>query len=142
KIVGYSLHRNLSAKGCIAALRMALRNNPVRESLIHHSDRGLQYCSSAYVKLLGKKTQISMTENGDPLENAIAERVNGILKDELLQDQYNSFEEARKSVARSIAVYNALRPHSSCDMLTPQQAHTKEGVLKKQWKNYYKQKEV
>jgi len=103
----------------------------------------VQYCSHDYVKMLDDKhIQISMTENGDPLENAIAERVNGILKDELLQLQYNSFEEAKKRVAKAIVVYNALRPHSSCDMLTPQQAHTKEGLLKKHWKNYYKQKEV
>ncbi len=72
-----------------------------------------------------------MTENGDPLENAIAERVNGILKDELLQEKYNSFEEAQKSVAKSISVYNTLRPHSSCAMLTPQAAHQKTGLLKK-----------
>ena len=83
-----------------------------------------------------------MTENGDPLENAIAERVNGILKDEFLQEKYDSFEEAQNSVAKSISVYNVLRPHSSCDMLTPQVAHQKQGVLKKHWKNYYKKKEV
>jgi transposase InsO family protein len=80
---------------------------------------------------LEKKTiKISMTENGDPLENAIAERVNGILKEELLQVKYDSFEDAQKSVARSIAIYNSLRLHSSCDMLTPMQAHKKEGELK------------
>ena len=72
-----------------------------------------------------------MTENGDPMENAIAERVNGILKEELLQEHYSNFEEAKKGVAKAISVYNALRPHSSCDMLTPEQAHTKEGALKK-----------
>jgi putative transposase len=69
--------------------------------------------------LENKTIKISMTENGDPLENAIAERVNGILKEELLEVKYDSFEDAQKRVARSIAIYNSLRLHSSCDMLTP-----------------------
>ena len=143
KIVGFYLSRTLEATGCIRALQMALNNCNDATKLIHHSDRGVQYCSQDYVKLLADRgIQISMTENGDPLENAIAERVNGILKDELLQEHYDNFEEAQKSVAKSICVYNTLRPHSSCAMLTPEQAHTKEGVLKKHWKNYYKQKEV
>jgi transposase InsO family protein len=143
KVVGFYLSQTLEATGCIRALQMALKGCANTTNLIHHSDRGVQYCSHEYVKLLeGRRIQISMTENGDPLENAIAERVNGILKDELLQQQYSSFEQAQKSVAAAISVYNTLRPHSSCDMLTPQVAHTKEGVLKKHWKNYYKQKEV
>jgi len=143
KIVGFYLSETLEATGSIRALQMALNNCNDTTNLIHHSDRGVQYCCYDYVKMLDDKhIQISMTENGDPLENAIAERVNGILKEELLQLQYNSFEEAKKRVAKAIVVYNALRPHSSCDMLTPQQAHTKEGLLKKHWKNYYKQKEV
>ena len=87
-------------KGCVAALKMAFRNNPGRDSLIHHSDRGLQYYSSAYMKVLGKKTRISMTEKGDPLENAIAERVNGILKDELLDKRFDGFREARANPGR------------------------------------------
>jgi putative transposase len=143
KIMGFYLSKTLEATGSIKALQMALDNCTDNSNLIHHSDRGVQYCSSDYVKILNDKSiMISMTENGDPLENAIAERVNGILKDELLQEKYDSFEEAQRSVAKSISVYNALRPHSSCDMLTPQVAHLKEGVLKKHWKNYYKKKEV
>jgi len=143
KVVGFYLSKTLEATGCIRALQMALNNCNDTSNLIHHSDRGVQYCSHDYVKLLaGRGIQISMTENGDPLENAIAERVNGILKDELLQQSYNCFEEAQKSVATSISVYNTLRPHSSCNMLTPQVAHQKTGLLKKHWKNYYKQKEV
>ncbi len=81
-----------------------------------------------------------MTENGDPLENAIAERVNGILKEELLQQQYPDFKMAQLSVAKAITIYNSLRPHSSCNMLTPQAAHLQTGSLKKHWKNYYKKK--
>lgn len=137
-IVGHKLFRDLSARGCVAALKMAQRNNPSREEegLIHHSDRGMQYSSSEYVKLLGKAS-ISMTENGDPLENAIAERVNGILKDELLKQQYATFREARESIDQAVNIYNHLRPHSSIDYLTPAQAHKRTGEIKRRWKNYY-----
>ena len=137
KIVGYHLNSGLSAKGPAAALRMALRNNPKREGLIHHSDRGLQYYSGGYMKLLGKKTRISMSEKSDPLENAIAERVNGILKQELLAKSFSSYAEARRQVAQAVGTYNHLRPHLSIDMLTPTEAHAHNGVLKKRWKNYY-----
>lgn len=137
KIVGFYLCEDLSAKGCILALKMALKNNPERENLIHHSDRGLQYYSGDYVKLLSPAIRISMTPNSDPLENAIAERVNGILKDELLEQRFNSFSEAQREVAIAISIYNHQRPHSSVDMLTPAIAHTHTGTLKKHWKNYY-----
>lgn len=142
KIVGFYLCEDLSARGCVLALRMALKNNPLRDNLIHHSDRGLQYCSADYVKLLqDNNIRISMTQNGDPLENALAERVNGILKDELLEVSYSSLAEAQQAVAMAISTYNHQRPHSSVDMLTPVIAHTKTGELKKHWKNYYKRKE-
>lgn len=141
KIVGYHLSRDLSAKGCVKALRMALRDNPQREGLIHHSDRGLQYYSSTYVKLLGS-TRISMTENSDPLENAIAERVNGILKQELLEKRFESFNEARASIDEAVDIYNNLRPHLSIDMLTPAEAHTRTGTLKRLWKNYFSNRPV
>lgn len=141
KIVGYKLFPDLSARGCVGALKMALRNDPARESLIHHSDRGMQYSSSEYVKLLGK-ARISMTENGDPRENPIAERVNGILKDELLEPRYNSFKEAREAIDRAVDIYNHLRPHSSVDNLTPEEAHTRSGQLKRRWKNYYSRRVV
>lgn len=137
KIVGHSLYRDLSARGCVAALRMALRNNPDREHLIHHSDRGLQYCSSRYMKMLGPKIRISMTEKSDPLENAIAERVNGILKDEPLERRFASFTEARIKIDEAVNTYNHLRPHLSVEMLTPDEAHTRTGTLKRHWKNYF-----
>lgn len=142
KIVGFHVSRTLEAAGSIRALNMALKDCGPVGNLVHHSDRGIQYCSRDYVRILtGKGIRISMTENGDPLENAIAERVNGILKQELLMERYGCFEDAQKSVARAITIYNNLRPHSSCDMLTPQKAHGKTGELKKRWKNYYKKKE-
>jgi len=138
KIVGFYLCEDLSAKGCVMALRMALKNNPSSDKLIHHSDRGLQYCSQDYVKLLqDNNIQISMTQSGDPLENALAERVNGILKDELLEVCYPSYASSQIAIASAISIYNYQRPHSSVDMLTPVIAHTKTGELKKHWKNYY-----
>lgn len=124
---------------------MALSGNPQPGRLIHHSYRGSQYCCADYVGILEKRyIKISMTQTGDPLENALAERVNGILKDELLEKQYQNFEQAQQAIAIAISTYNHHRPHSSIDMLTPVEAHMREGELKRRWKNYYspkKQKE-
>ena len=143
KIVGFYLSGTLEAAGCIKALKMAMGSTKTFAGLIHHSDRGVQYCSHEYVKLLEQKSiKISMTENGDPLENAIAERVNGILKEEYLQQKYQCFEDAQKSIAKTVAIYNSLRPHSSCEMKTPAEAHEIKGPLKRKWKNYYKKKEL
>ena len=137
KIVGWSLRKDLSAKGCVAALRMAKRDNPKRRDLIHHSDRGLQYYSREYLKALGKGVLISMSEKSDPLENAIAERVNGILKQELLEERFCSFPEAWSAVEKAVMVYNFQRPHLSIEMLTPAEAHLQTGRLRRFWKNYY-----
>lgn len=141
KIVGFYLSIDLSAEGCIRALEMALNNNPVLGRLIHHSDRGSQYCCSDYVKILNDNfIKISMTQNGDPRENAIAERVNGILKDELLDKSYLDYKEAVRSVSIAISIYNHQRPHGSIDYLTPIEAHFRSGKLKRRWKNYYSKK--
>lgn len=137
KIVGFYLAEDLSADGCWQALTMAIADasSPI---LIHHSDRGTQYCCMDYVALLTKNNiNISMTQSGDPLENALAERVNGILKDELLEEQYEDFNQARPGVALAVSIYNYQRPHSSIDMLTAAQAHLGKGALKRHWKNYY-----
>jgi len=143
QIVGFCLAPTLEAIGCINALQMALTGCRDHSQLIHHSDRGVQYCCGNYVDLLkSNHIRISMTENGDPLENALAERVNGILKEELLEQIYPDFKTAQPAVAKAIFIYNELRPHSSCNMLTPQIAHLQTGELKKHWKNYYKKKEV
>jgi putative transposase len=143
KIVGYNLGKTLEAIGCEQALKMAIRDNPVRcEQMLHHSDRGVQYCSAEYVKLLGEShIGISMTESGDPLENALAERVNGILKNELLAEKYDHYDQAQSAVDKAISIYNNKRLHSSIAMLTPQQAHGKTGELKRCWKNYYPKKQ-
>jgi putative transposase len=147
KIVGYSLSKTLSAKGCIAALEMAVKDNPERsQDIIHHSDRGVQYCCHAYVELLEKHhIGISMTQSGDPLENALAERVNGILKDEFLAERYDKYDQAKTAVEKAVSLYNNERPHLSIEMLTPEQAHGKTGELKRLWTNPYalkKAKEV
>lgn len=147
KIVGFCLHKTLSAQGAIIALKQALKNNPNTKGLIHHSDRGVQYCCHEYVEILQKyHIKISMTEKGDPLENPIAERVNGILKTELLEETYHSFEQAKQGIAVAISTYNYLRPHNSIGDLTPFVVHSNDGAInpKRLWKNYYKpkQKEV
>ena len=136
-IVGYCLHPFLTAEGCQKALEMALLNNWEKgKELIHHSDRGNQYCSFDYIrKLKGAGISISMTQYGDPYENAIAERVNGILKTDFrLNRVFISFEEAVKAVDKSIYNYNHLRPHMSCGYLTPAAAHLSDEPLKKHWK--------
>lgn len=140
KIVGYSLRKDLSAEGCLNALQMALLSRKhLHQQLIHHSDRGCQYCCKEYVDLLNENNiAISMTNNGDPYENAIAERVNGIIKSEFnLYSTQLGFEETSIMIQKTIAVYNQFRPHASCDYLTPDQAHKKSGTLKKRWKNYH-----
>jgi putative transposase len=148
KIVGFYVSETLSAMGSLKALSMALRACSQTTGLIHHSDRGVQYCCLEYVSLLkDNNIQISMMQSGDPLENrtggpAIAERVNGILKEELLADHYPNLAMAKKGIAQAIPIYNSLRPHSSCDMLTPQQAHQQSGDLRRRWKNYYKKMKV
>lgn len=138
KIVGYSFRNDLAAEGCITALQMALTNRVYKEQLIHHSDRGSQYCSQQYVKLLlENKIAISMTENGDPYENALAERINGIIKTEFnLHNTQLGFEQTSKLIEKSINAYNSLRPHASCDYMTPDETHLHSGQLKKRWKQY------
>jgi transposase InsO family protein len=138
KIIGYCLYPTLKKEGTINALQMALNSlSPISEApLIHHSDRGLQYCCADYIKLLQDRAiHISMTEKGDPYENAIAERINGILKEEFALDQdFKHFGIAELVVKKSIDTYNQLRPHLSCDNLTPDQASKKQGLLKSKWK--------
>lgn len=142
KILGYHLSHTLEADGGLEALKMALNAvNPVeRINLIHHSDRGVQYCSQNYVHLLqDAKAHISMTQKGDPYENALAERVNGILKSEWIHSEiYSNFDNAKIRVSEIIGIYNSTRPHLSCDMLTPNEAYVKTGKMKKRWKNYKK----
>lgn len=141
KIVGWSIGDTLEAKHSIAALLMAIKHAPKDlKGLIHHSDRGVQYCSDGYVRMLSRKgISISMTESGDPLENAIAERVNGILKTEWLYlNSYSGIEDAKRAVKSAIWTYNNLRPHLSLGMETPENVHLSGKPVTKMWKNYYR----
>jgi len=141
KIIGWHLSDNLGSDNAILALFMAISQLPANcGEIIHHSDRGIQYCSLKYVKILeAHGIKISMTENGDPYENAIAERVNGILKTEWLYDMnLHNHTEAWEAIEQIIRIYNTERLHSSIEMLTPDQAHSRTGKLKRLWKSYKK----
>ncbi|WP_338811879.1 IS3 family transposase (plasmid) [Bernardetia sp. Wsw4-3y2] len=131
KIVGFDVSNSLETVGCSNALKMALknRNYPLRE-LIHHSDRGVQYCSDEYQTILTKnRIRCSMTECYDPYENAVAERVNGILKQEfLLETQQSYLTWMKQLVQQSVQIYNQERPHFSLYMQTPEQTHQKENI--------------
>lgn len=137
KIVGYNLYPTLAKEGPLNALKMAiqtLKGPPV--GLIHHSDRGIQYCCDDYVSELDLyDVSISMTENGDPYENIIAERLNGILKKTFgLDAVFSDPGIATKTVDRAVYVYNHIRPHTSINNLTPEQAHELSGTIEKMWK--------
>lgn len=139
KIVGYALRADLSAAGPEAALLMAIAQRGSHQGLLHHSDRGCQYCSDGYISLLREnRIAISMTQSSDPRDNAIAERVNGILKVELLEGIFANLTRARSAVQEAIMIYNQHRPHSSVNMLTPAVAYTTQGELARRWKSYYK----
>lgn len=146
KIVGYHLSQQLKAKGCLIALSKAIRSLTVPATVIHHSDRGIQYCCDEYVSVLQHhNVAISMTQSGSPYDNAIAERVNGILKTELgLARIFTGYNEAVATVHQAIDAYNRLRPHLSCGNLTPDMAHQHQDSLIKKWKkkNYCKAKSV
>lgn len=145
KIVGYHMAETLDAVESIQALKMALSTFRPQAGIdpIHHSDRGVQYCSHGYVKLLQDyRFQISMTEKGDPLENAVAERINGIIKEEYLDTyQLKDIKEARQLLKTAVHLYNTERPHMSIGNLTPDQLHQAKPPpkTKKLWKNYYRE---
>ena len=138
KIVGYCLSPSLAAEGALEALHMAVRQYKpsTLRSVIHHSDRGIQYACSEYVNALGKiGAKISMAAKGNPYENPLAERVNGILKNEMgLDREFQFFDEAAHEVITTIEMYNKERNHSSINMLTPAIAHTMTGSIPKKWK--------
>lgn len=146
KIVGHHVASTLETKHSVCALKMAIASieNTQNLDLIHHSDRGSQYCSAEYVKQLNKHNiGISMTENGDPRENAIAERINGIIKNEYLNNQkVKNLKEARQQLHRAVLLYNQDRPHLSIGYNTPSEVHSNlHGLEVRQlWKNYYPEK--
>lgn len=142
EIVGYALHDTLDTAGPLKALATALSKYPAGalKGLVHHSDRGCQYCCREYVDMLRRHgILISMTDRGDPYENAVAERVNGILKTEWLYHmKLTSPEMARNVMDRVIHLYNNERPHESIGNLTPAAARTTSKMPRKLWKNYWR----
>ena len=145
KIVGHHVAENLTTEGSLLALNKAIKNQePVLKSIIHHSDRGLQYCSDEYQRILEKNNiKCSMTQNSDPYENAVAERINGILKQEFDIDKFDvETKIKRKIVDESIKIYNELRPHFSNHYLTPNQMHKQEKLKIKTYKNKNQSKNV
>jgi transposase InsO family protein len=147
KIVGYQVAQTMEAIESIQALQMALSALGAESHLhlIHHSDRGIQYCSHAYVKLLQDyNIKISMTESGDPLENALAERINGIIKEEYLETyDISNLKDAKKLLKSVVELYNTERPHMSISNLTPNIIHHSKNEIKTErlWKNYYQKKD-
>lgn len=135
KIVGYHVSDSLATQSSLKALKMAVKKEKPK-NLIHHSDRGLQYCSDDYQKLLLKnKIRCSMTQESDPYENAIAERINGILKQEYDIDKFNVDLITRKIlVKQAIMLYNEFRPHLSNHYLTPVKMHNQKRLMPKSYK--------
>lgn len=140
EIVGYSVGETLETCHTLEALEMAVRHygKDNLSGLIHHSDRGVQYASYAYTQRLKKLgISISMTENGNPKDNAVAERVNNTIKNELLKGmQFCSIEELKSALKVAVDFYNNERPHWSLDGMTPKQASGQKGEIKKRWKSY------
>ena len=138
KIVGFHVSDDMKVSSAVIALKKALDQKPEATIVIHHSDRGIQYCSHEYVALLNQHhALISMTQSGDPLENAIAERVNGILKTELISSSYEDIDKASISIARAVIIYNFKRRHSSLNYQIPNDVHQQKGPQIRRWKNYY-----
>jgi putative transposase len=145
KIVGWHLSKDLSAKGCAEAVKKAIEQAKKSktkvdfEALIHHSDRGIQYCSYEYTGLLKKeKIRISMTQSGDPYDNALAERMNRIIKEEFLENRgFLKHQDGYMAIERAIQIYNTQYPHGSLDYKTPNAVHTmpvaQSALLKKRW---------
>ena len=138
KIVGFHVSDDMKVSSAVVALKKALHQKPDDTIVMHHSDRGIQYCSTEYVTLLQQNNAlISMTQNGDPYENAIAERVNGILKTELISASYDNIDQAALHISRAIIIYNHKRRHSSLNWQIPADVHLQKGPQIKRWKNYY-----
>lgn len=126
KIMGYSLSSNMNTENVAKALKMAVKNRVLNTPLIHHSDRGLQYCSNHYQNILNRsKIKPSMTDGYDCYQNALAERVNGILKQEFLFCRTKNIQDLKALVKESIYLYNTKRPHLSLNMQTPEMVHKK-----------------
>lgn len=143
EIIGWALGDTLQTSYPLTALKTAMKRLTASpsgkcEGLIHHSDRGVQYASQEYINtLIANNISISMTESGDPHENAQAERINNTIKNELLKGMaFSDIEQARAAVEKAVGFYNNERPHMSIDMLTPAEAAKRQGEIEKRWHSY------
>lgn len=137
--MGYNLSDNMKTESSIVALEMAIKNRKYpKRKLMHHSDRGLQFCNPSYTKILEREQiKISMTEKYDPYENSITERANGILKSEFeISNTKTHQTEVNQIVTNSISIYNKMRLHWSCNLMTPEQAHRRGKYKYKKWGKY------
>ncbi|CAG2153445.1 IS3 family transposase ISBcen7 [Ralstonia mannitolilytica] len=124
KIVGYHVHESLHAESVSRALKMALKTRQTKQQLVHHSDRGIQYCSSEYQRIHKRHgLTCSMTDGYDCCQNALAERVNGILKGQSLLSRPADLQQAERIVAQSVHIYNHERPHQALKYKTPDAVH-------------------
>ena len=124
--MGYQLSDDMAAENVVKALKMAIKQRSTAWPLVHHSDRGLQYCSDIYQNQLKKNgIKPSMTDGYDCYQNALAERINGILKQEFLLYRCCNLAELKSLVRESVDIYNRMRPHLSLDMKTPEEVHKK-----------------
>jgi transposase InsO family protein len=128
KLIGFKVAKDMKATTTLLAAKMAVKNRVYQKELIHHSDRGLQYLSSVYTKYLKKNgIKISVTQNSSPYENAVAERINGILKDEFGFDGvFDNLKQAEKQLEKAVYIYNEKRPHWSNHFLTPNEMHQQD----------------
>ncbi len=129
RIMGYHVSNDMNTTSVVQALKMAIEQRKTNKSLIHHSDRGLQYCSKLYQEVL-KQNNIkpSMTDGYDCYQNALAERINGILKNEFLLEHCSTFADLQKATSESIEIYNSRRPHLSLKMKTPNCKHKEDAL--------------
>ena len=142
KIMGYDVAYDMTKERTVAAFEMAMANRVYEHPGIHHSDRGSQYCSYDYVTIVRENNyDISMTQDGSPYDNAVAERINGILKDEFgLSDKFKDLDELKEKLKRVVQIYNNQRPHMSCHLLTPNQMHEQQKLKIVTWRK--KSKEI
>lgn len=141
QIMGYKLDNHMRTELCLEALKMAIKNRKYpNQKLIHHSDRGIQYCNPTYTEYaIQHKIDLSMTEQYDPYENAIAERINRTLKYEYgLKQTIKNTKLAQKIAKKAVYIYNNLRPHLSLDLKTPTYVHLNKNVI---YKSYRKNKQ-
>jgi putative transposase len=144
KIMGYEVAYDMTKERTVAAFDMAMSNRIYKHRGIHHSDRGSQYCSYLYTETVRDNNyEISMTQDGSPYDNAIAERINGILKDEFgLDKKFKDLNELKEKLKRAVDIYNNQRPHLSCHLLTPNQMHNQQKLKVVTWRKVKADKTV